>query len=168
MSAPAARFYVVMGVSGCGKTTVGEVLAAHLNCRLYDADDFHPAQNIDKMARGIPLNDEDRAPWLANLAGLIAEHLDEGETAVLACSALKKSYRDQLRVNEQVQFIYLEGDFDLIWKRMQARTDHYMKPEMLYSQFATLEPPLQDEAIWVSINQSVDEILAQVLKVIQP
>ena len=94
------------------------------------------------MAGGIPLNDVDRAPWLARLAALIDEHLHRGETAVLASSALKKRYRDQLRVSDQVTFIYLDGDFDLIWQRMQIRKDHYMKPEMLRSQFAILEPPL--------------------------
>ncbi len=99
------------------------------------------------MARGIPLDDTDRAPWLATLAELIQDHLDRGETAVLACSALKKRYRDLLRVSDQVQFIYLDGDFDLIWQRMQARQDHYMKPEMLHSQFEAIEPPEEDEAI---------------------
>jgi gluconokinase len=93
---------------------------------------------------------------------LIAEHLGKGETAVLACSALKRSYRDQLRVNEQVQFIYLEGEFDLIWQRMLSRRNHYMKPEMLQSQFEALEPPRANEAIIVPIDQEVDDILAQI------
>ena len=152
-----------MGVSGCGKTTVGEALATHLECRLYDADAFHSSQSLAKMANGVPLNDEDRKPWLAALAELVTEHLDKGETAVLACSALKKSYRDQLRINEQVQFIYLEGEFDLIWQRMLSRRNHYMKPEMLQSQFETLEPPQADEAIIVPIDQAVGNILAQIL-----
>lgn len=163
MNGQAARFFVVMGVSGCGKTTVGEALAAHLSCPFYDGDDFHPPQNVAKMAGGIPLNDADRAPWLAILAALIQEHLDRGETAVLASSALKKRYRDQLRVNDQVQFIYLDGDFDLIWGRMQDRQDHYMRAEMLQSQFEALEEPDEDEAIKVPIDQSVDDILAQIL-----
>ncbi len=163
MNGQAARFFVVMGVSGCGKTTVGEALAAHLSCPFYDGDDFHPPQNVAKMAGGIPLNDADRAPWLAILAALIQEHLDRGETAVLASSALKKRYRDQLRVNDQVQFIYLDGDFDLIWVRMQDRQDHYMRAEMLQSQFEALEEPDEDEAIKVPIDQSVDDILAQIL-----
>jgi len=163
LNGQAARFFVVMGVSGCGKTTVGEALAAHLSCPFYDGDDFHPPQNVAKMAGGIPLNDADRAPWLAILAALIQEHLDRGETAVLASSALKKRYRDQLRVNDQVQFIYLDGDFDLIWGRMQDRQDHYMRAEMLQSQFEALEEPDEDEAIKVPIDQSVDDILAQIL-----
>ena len=153
-----------MGVSGCGKTTVGEALAAYFNCPFYDADDYHPAENKAKMGSGVPLNDDDRAPWLAILAELIQEHLDRGETAVLACSALKKRYRDQLRVNEQVHFIHLAGSFDLIWGRMQARPDHYMKPEMLRSQFATLESPEETEAIEISIELPVDDILAQILQ----
>lgn len=159
-----AHVFVVMGVSGCGKTTVGEALAAHLNCRFYDADDFHPPENIAKMERGIPLNDLDRAPWLARLAALIQEHLDNGETAVLACSALKKRYRDELRVSSQVQFIYLEGDFDLVWQRMQARRNHYMKAEMLHSQYDALEPPPVDEAIVIPIDQTVEDMLAQILR----
>ncbi len=159
-----AQFFVIMGVSGCGKTTIGEALAAHLNCRFFDADDFHPPENIAKMERGTPLDDLDRAPWLARLAALIQEYLDNGETAVLACSALKRRYRDELRVNQQVQFIYLEGNFELVWQRMQARQNHYMKAEMLHSQYDALEPPAEDEAIAVPIDQTVDDILAYILR----
>jgi gluconokinase len=161
------RFFVVMGVSGCGKTTVGKALAAYLDCPFYDGDDFHSPQNVAKMARGIPLNDDDRAPWLASLAALIREHLQKGETAVLASSALKKRYRDQLRVDDRVQFVFLDGDFDLIWGRMQARQDHYMKAEMLQSQFETLEVPDEDEAITVPIDRSVEEIVAQTIAALQ-
>jgi len=163
---PAPRFYVVMGVSGCGKTTVGEALAAHLNCPFYDGDDFHSPENVAKMASGVPLNDADRAPWLASLANLILGHLDRGETAVLASSALKKRYRDQLRVDDRVQFIFLDGDFDLIWGRMQARQDHYMKAEMLRSQFDALERPDENEAIQIDIDQDVSDILQQVIEAI--
>lgn len=161
-----APFFVVMGVAGCGKTTIGKALAAHLGCPFYDGDDFHSAHNVAKMAGGIPLTDADRGPWLATLAGLIREHLDRGETAVLASSALKKRYRDQLRVSDQVQFVYLHGDFDLIWQRMQPRQNHYMKPEMLRSQFEALEPPDEDEAVSVSIDGSVDEILDLIVQAI--
>ena len=167
MNEETPRFFVVMGVSGCGKTTVGEALAAHMACPFYDADDFHSPQNVAKMASGVPLNDDDRAPWLASLANLIREHLDRGETAVLASSALKKRYRDQLRVNDQVQFVFLDGDFDLIWERMQDRQDHYMKAEMLRSQFEALEAPGEDEAIRISIDQTVDEILTQIVETLQ-
>lgn len=161
------RFFVVMGVSGCGKTTVGQALAANLDCSFFDGDDFHSAENVAKMARGVPLDDSDRAPWLATLAELIQEHLDRGETAVLASSALKKRYRDRLRVNDRVQFIFLDGDFELIWGRMQARQDHYMKAEMLQSQFEALEEPGEDEAIKIAIDQTVDEILAEIALIIQ-
>lgn len=156
--------FVIMGVSGCGKTTIGQALADQLNCPFYDGDDFHPPENVAKMSRGIPLNDADRAPWLARLAALIAGHLVEGETAVLACSALKKQYRDQLRVSDRVQFIYLEGSFDLIWGRMQARPGHYMKADMLHSQFETLEPPTTVEAVTIPIEQDVAAIVAQIFQ----
>ena len=166
MNDQSVRFYVVMGVSGCGKTTVGEALAAHLNCPFYDGDDFHSPENVAKMASGVPLNDADRAPWLASLAGLIRDHLARGETAVLASSALKKRYRDQLRVDDRVRFIFLDGDFDLIWGRMQARQDHYMKAEMLRSQFEALERPDENVAIRIDIDQDVSDILQQVIEAI--
>jgi gluconokinase len=156
--------FVMMGVSGCGKTTIGQALADRLNCPFYDGDDFHPPENVAKMSRGIPLNDADRAPWLARLATLIEGHLERGETAVLACSALKKRYRDQLRVSNQVRFIYLEGSFDLIWQRMQTRSNHYMKADMLHSQFDALEPPAASEAVTIPIAQDVATIVAQILQ----
>jgi gluconokinase len=159
---------VVMGVSGSGKTTVGQALAARLGCPFYDGDDFHPPENVAKMAGGIPLNDEDRAPWLAHLHDLIHDHLSRGALAVLACSALKRRYRDQLRVgNDRMQFVYLHGDFDLIWSRMQTREDHYMKAEMLHSQFDALEQPGPDEAITVSIEADQEQIVTTVLAHLQ-
>lgn len=158
------QVFVVMGVSGCGKSTIGQALADKLDCPFYDGDDFHPPENVAKMASGWPLNDEDRAPWLARLARLLQEHLDRGETAVLACSALKRKYRELLRVNDQVQFIFLEGSFDTIWQRMSARKDHYMKAEMLQSQFDALETPTTDEAIIISIDQSIEAMLLQIQK----
>ncbi|MBK8905805.1 MAG: gluconokinase [Anaerolineaceae bacterium] len=159
-----AQLFVLMGVSGSGKTTVGQALAARLDCPFYDGDDFHPPENVAKMASGTPLNDADRAPWLARLAELLEKHGERGEKAVLACSALKQKYREKLRVSQQVQFVYLAGSFDLIWQRMAERTNHYMKADMLRSQFAALEPPKVDEAIYVSIDQDVDEIVDQILK----
>ncbi len=152
--------YVVMGVSGCGKTTVGMELADRLGCPFYDGDDFHPPENVAKMASGIPLNDVDRRPWLARLHDLLAGHAAQGETAVLACSALKQKYREQLRVNNATCFIFLRGSFDLIWQRMQARQNHYMKAEMLQSQFDTLEMPDPDEAITIDIDQDIESIVA--------
>lgn len=154
--------YIVMGVSGCGKTTVGMALAKKLDCPFYDGDDFHPPENVAKMASGVPLDDDDRAPWLARLHDLLAGHVERGETAVLACSALKKKYREQLQVNKQTCFIFLQGSFELIWERMQARQNHYMKAEMLQSQFDALEPPSADEAITIAIDQEIKLILSHI------
>lgn len=155
--------FVIMGVSGCGKSTVGEALAQKLNVPFYDGDDFHPPENVVKMASGIPLTDTDRAPWLANLHDLLADHVARGETAVLACSALKRKYRDQLREdNNNVIFVYLHGEFDLIWQRMQSRQNHFMKAEMLQSQFDTLESPTVDEGIIIEIDQDIESILARI------
>jgi len=155
--------FVIMGVSGCGKSTVGMALADKLGCSFYDGDDFHPPENVAKMANGMPLNDDDRYPWLERLRELIGAHLGRGETAVLACSSLKKSYRDQLRRgNDGVSFVYLQGSFDLIWERMSARPSHYMKADMLQSQFDDLQPPSPDNALRIGIEHSVDEIVTLV------
>ena len=153
-----------MGVSGCGKSTVGRVLADRLSGTFYDGDDFHPAANVEKMASGRPLNDSDREPWLKRLAQLATDRLASGETAVIACSALKQKYRDLLRADERVYFVYLKGDFDLIWERISNREGHFMKPKMLESQFATLEEPSEDEAIHVSVADRVDDIVSQVIQ----
>ncbi|MEA5078172.1 MAG: gluconokinase [Anaerolineaceae bacterium] len=156
-------FLIVMGVSGCGKSTVGKGLAEELGWPFYDGDDFHPAENVAKMSKGIPLNDEDRAGWLAALADLIRSSLAQGKPGVLACSALKQKYRDQLCVDaEQVKFIYLKGSYELIKARMLARPGHYMKPGMLDSQFATLEEP--QGALTVDIDQSPQQTLEFILK----
>ncbi|HLL76234.1 MAG TPA: gluconokinase [Pyrinomonadaceae bacterium] len=132
---------VVMGVAGSGKTTVGRLLAGELGWKFYDADDFHPPENVEKMAGGVPLEDADRIPWLESLRDLIRGCLERGEGAVLACSALKGSYRDYLLVGEGVRIAYLKGDHELIRERLNNRRGHYMKPEMLDSQFAALEEP---------------------------
>ncbi len=155
--------YVVMGVSGCGKSTIGMQLAEKVNAPFYDADDYHPVENVEKMANGQPLNDEDRGPWLANLRQILAGHVGKGETAVLACSALKKAYRDLLQVEGQTQFIFLDGSFDLIWGRMSQRKNHYMKANMLQSQFDTLEPPDDNEAIRIDIGQDIEQIVSSIL-----
>jgi gluconokinase len=157
--------YVIMGVSGCGKTAVGQALADALDAPFYDGDDFHSPENVAKMASGVPLNDEDRHPWLSRLHDLLAKHLARNESAVLACSALKTKYRDQLREgNEGVVFVHLDGDFDTIWQRIEARSGHYMKADLLQSQFETLEPPDSDEALIISVAQPVDAILARILR----
>jgi gluconokinase len=157
------RFVIVMGVSGCGKTSVGQLLAKHLGWDFYDADDFHPQANIQKMADGIPLDDSDRAPWLAALRELIASSLKADLPAVLACSALKENYRQQLMAgNEGVRLVYLKGGYDLIWSRMSGRNEHYMKPHMLKSQFDALEEPI--DAFTIDIAMSMDDIVREILK----
>lgn len=164
MAQVTGRGIVLMGVSGCGKTTVGQTLAAQLDCPFYDGDHYHPAENVAKMAAGTPLTDTDRWPWLARLRDLMAAHQQRGETAVLACSALKKTYRDYLRAgNDGLCFVHLQGDFDLIWQRMQARQEHYMKAPMLRSQFAALEPPTSAEALIIDVDDDVTHIVNQIV-----
>jgi carbohydrate kinase (thermoresistant glucokinase family) len=148
---------LVTGVSGTGKTTIGQKLANHYNLPFFDADKFHPAVNIEKMSTGIPLNDEDRMPWLQSLAGLLRNSISEGG-AVLACSSLKESYREILRINAEVNWIHLKGSKELIWERMLARKNHYMKASMLDSQFATWEEPAY--GLKLDIDQSPEEMLA--------
>ena len=154
-----------MGVSGTGKTTIGTNLSNKLGCPFYDADDYHPQANINKMAHGHPLTDEDRWPWLERLHQLISNHLNNNQSLILACSALKQSYRNYLQKNHETQttFIHLQGSFDLIHKRMQQRPGHYMKADMLKSQFDTLELP--EHAITISIDQTpqamIDEIMTK-------
>jgi gluconokinase len=156
------KFFIVMGVSGCGKSSVGKSLARSLGWDFYDADDFHPPANVTKMANGIPLNDSDRTPWLASLHELISSSLKADHPGVLACSALKERYRQQLlNGNDDVQIVYLKGSYDLIWSRMETRTDHYMKPHMLKSQFETLEEPTN--ALTIDISMSLDDIVRKVI-----
>lgn len=140
---------LLMGVSGSGKTTVGKLLANNLGWNFEDADEFHSPANIEKMSQGIPLTDEDRAPWLATLASAIRDWLSGSENVILACSALKQKYRDQLLIDQQVKLVYLRGSFELILSRLQQRGSHYMKAEMLRSQFEALEEP--QNAIMVDI-----------------
>jgi gluconokinase len=148
---------ILMGVSGSGKTTVGRLLAERTGATFYDADDFHPPANVEKMRGGVPLTDEDRRPWLDALRSLVASCLERGERAVLACSALKGKYRERLRVDERVQFVYLKGDYELIEQRLKNRGGHFMKREMLKSQFDTLEEPRH--AIRVEAAARPDEIV---------
>ena len=153
-----------MGVSGNGKTEVGKSLSQYLGWDFYDADDFHTPQSISKMANGIPLDDSDRAPWLAVLHDLISSSLIENRFGVLACSALKDRYRKQLLEgnDNRVQIIYLKGSYDLVWSRMTTRKEHYRQPEMLQSQFDVLEEPVN--ALTMDISRPVDEILFKVLE----
>jgi gluconokinase len=164
---PGLTAIVVMGVAGAGKSTVGELLAARLNCPFRDADSFHPAANIAKMSRGEALGDADRWPWLHAIAAWIAEHRAAGTTCVVTCSALKRAYRDIVtdKQSADVRLVYLKGEFDLIDARLKARTGHFMPPGLLRSQFAALEEPGADEhAIMVPIDESPEEIAARVLK----
>lgn len=157
------RFVIVMGVSGCGKSSVGESLARSLGWDFYDADNFHPPANVAKMANGTPLDDSDRAPWLASLHDMISSSLKADQPGVLACSALKERYRQQLMdSNDGVQVVYLKGTYDLIWSRMEKRTDHYMKPHMLQSQFEVLEEPT--DALTMDISLPVEEIVQEIIK----
>jgi gluconokinase len=153
---------IVMGVAGCGKTTVGKALAARLGWDFFDADKFHPPANIAKMAAGTPLNDEDRLPWLAELHALLVRTLAAGRHPVLACSALKRRYREALiNGNDGIYVVYLRGGYDLILARMNERTDHYMRPGMLRSQYDALEEP--QNALTVDITPAVEEIVENVL-----
>jgi gluconokinase len=156
------RFFIVMGVSGCGKSSVGRAVAQSLGWDFYDADDFHPPGNVAKMAEGIPLDDSDRAPWLDSLNKLISSALTANRPGVLACSALKERYRQQLLAgNEGVQLVYLKGSYDLIWSRMEKRTTHFMKPHMLKSQFEALEEPTN--ALTIDIDSSMDEVVKEIV-----
>ena len=132
---------IVFGVSGAGKSTAGELLARELGWHFFEADDFHPPTNIEKMRSGRPLNDEDRWPWLERLRERIERSLAAGENAVLACSALKRAYRDCLRVNDKVKFVFLRGDHALVDKQLRSRHGHFMNPDLLQSQFDELEEP---------------------------
>jgi gluconokinase len=153
---------VVMGVSGSGKTSVGGLLARRLGWLFFDADDFHPPANIEKMRSGIPLDDADRAPWLAALNGLLARTIGEGKHPVLACSALKEKYRRTLlEGNDGVRIVFLKGDYERIWSRMAQRPQHYMKPGMLRSQFEALEEPVG--ALTVGIDRPPAEIVDRIV-----
>jgi len=152
---------LLMGVSGSGKTTVGEKLATDLGLSFRDADSFHPPENVAKMSAGTPLTDADRAPWLAAIRSHIERTLARGESGVVTCSALKENYRAAAIPDPaHVKLVHLAGDFELILQRMNARQDHFMRPEMLQSQFATLEPPTA--ALTVNIAKTPDEIVAEI------
>lgn len=150
-------FVLIMGVAGSGKTTIGRRLAAELGWQFYDADDFHPPANVAKMASGMPLDDADRLPWLETLQTLVRASLERGESGVLACSALKATYRAPLLVDGRVKLAYLKGNFDLIKKRLENRRGHFMSAAMLESQFAALEEPEQESH--VDIDTTPGEIV---------
>lgn len=150
---------IVMGVSGSGKSHIGAALAARLGLTFFDADDYHGPANIEKMTNGIPLTDADRQTWLDDLATLLRQH----HGVVLACSALKIAYRARLRqAAPQAQFLFLNGDFDLIWSRLTARQGHFFSgQDLLRDQFKQLEVPDATEAVAIDIAQSPDHVLSQ-------
>jgi carbohydrate kinase (thermoresistant glucokinase family) len=157
--------FIVMGVSGCGKSTIAQLLAESIGADFIDADDFHPADNKTKMAAGVPLDDSDRWPWLDALNKLLRDRAAHRQTTVLACSALRQAYRDVLaRELETATFIYLAGSKAEIQARMEARSGHFMPSTLLDSQFATLEEPT--DAIRISIVQSPEKIVAEILVII--
>jgi gluconokinase len=154
---------ILFGVSGAGKTTVGKLLARELGWRFIEADDFHPATNIEKMRSGRPLTDEDRWPWLDCLRREVEQLLFTGENAVLACSALKRAYRDRLRVSDEVKFVFLRGDYALVEKQVRSRHGHFMNPVLLQSQFDALEKPEHDEhALTVELGGRPEEIVNEI------
>jgi carbohydrate kinase (thermoresistant glucokinase family) len=153
---------VIMGVSGCGKSTIAALLAGRLSWPFAEGDDMHPPENVAKMHAGHPLTDTDRRPWLERIAAWIDEQIAAGRSALVTCSALKRSYRDLLR-REQVMFVYLHGDFEVISRRLAARQGHFMPAALLESQFADLEPPTADEqAIRVDIGGSPVELADEI------
>lgn len=153
---------MVMGTTGSGKTTVGRLLAGRLGWEFADADDFHPPANIAKMRQGLPLDDADRAPWLKILHDQILQWNAETLNAVLACSALKQSYRDELLVGSIVKLVYLKGSYELFSRRIQARHGHFAKVAILEGQFRDLEEPAN--AITVDATLSPEEIVRQIRK----
>jgi gluconokinase len=154
---------IVMGVCGCGKTTVGRALARELGCEFLDADDFHPAANVAKMAQGVALTDDDRWPWLDAIVAAMRERAARGSGAVIACSALKDAYRDRLRRGVgavvEVRIVYLKGDAATIAPRLASRSGHYMPASLLHSQLTALEEPR--DAIVVDIRQPTEDQVRQ-------
>ncbi|WP_413530202.1 gluconokinase [Rahnella inusitata] len=158
----AGQSIILMGVSGSGKSTVGAALAREINAKFIDGDDLHPRANIQKMASGTPLNDDDRAPWLLRLNDAAYSLRHKNETGVIVCSALKRRYRDALRKdNEGMVFIYMKGSFDVIADRLKARAGHFMPTDLLRSQFEALEEPGEDEpdVLRVNIDHKFDGVV---------
>jgi gluconokinase len=153
---------IVMGVVGAGKTTVGRLLAEQSGWEFADADDFHPAANVEKIRHGIALSDDDRRPWLEQLRTAIAGWIATKHDVVLACSALKRSYRQELQVGPEVRFVYLKGSADLIAQRLRSRQGHFAGEQILASQFADLEEP--ESAVTVEIASTPNQIVSEIRK----
>lgn len=155
---------IVMGVSGSGKSTVAKTVASRCGLLFADADEYHSSENLQKMAAGLALDDEDRMPWLESLRVAIKKWLDSEQTVLLACSALKKSYREILRVDpDKVKFVYLKGSYELFHRRLAARKQHFMQPSMLAGQFETLEEPGVWESLVCNAFQSPFEIAEEII-----
>jgi len=162
-----AKFIILMGVSGSGKTVIGKALAPVINAEFIDGDNLHAQRNVDKMAAGIPLTDVDRQDWLELIAQVGHKHVAQGTSCIIACSALKRAYRDLLRKgNNSICFVYLKGSFELIHERISKRSHQYMPSSLLESQFETLEEPQNDETdvFVVSIDQEIPQIVDEIAK----
>ena len=154
---------IIFGVSGAGKTTVGELLARELGWHFLEADDFHPAANIEKMRSGYPLTDEDRAPWLERLRDQIKRSLTAGECTVLACSALKRKYRQRLRVDDEVKLVFLRGSYAVIAEQLRHRRGHFFDRALLKIQFDDLEEPQPDEsALTIELGRTPQELVKEI------
>ncbi|MEG9531052.1 gluconokinase [Mannheimia indoligenes] len=165
------KAFILMGVSSTGKTSVGTAVAQKLGLKLIDGDDLHPRANIVKMASGTPLNDDDRRPWLERINDAAFSLEQKSEKGIIVCSALKKKYRDQIRAgNADVKFLFLNGSFELVLERMKQRKGHFMKPEMLQSQFNTLEIPQADEpdVLFIDIDGSFEEVVERCVEAVKP
>ena len=154
---------IIFGVSGAGKTTVGKLLASELGWRFIEADDFHPATNMEKMRIGHPLTGKDRWPWLERLRQQIVRSLAAGQNAVLACSALKRAYRDRLCVSDAVKFVFLRGDYGLVERQLRSRHGHFMNATLLQSQFDALDEPESDEnVVTIELGRRPEEIVERI------
>jgi gluconokinase len=151
---------VLMGVTGSGKSTVGKLLAQQLGWKFFEGDDFHSPANIEKMRRGMPLNDDDRRPWLEAIRESIRKMVERSENAVIACSALKHSYRQMLRITGEVVFVYLKANIDTVRERLRNRTGHFMNPDLIQSQFDTLEE--SEQALRVDASLPPGEIVRRI------